>query len=139
MIGSYTTHKRCSFREFQKFNLTTGQPKILSILFKNEGYLQKELAERCHVEPATMTSLLSNMEKKGLIIKKITYGSGGKRARAISLSEKGRDIASKVSKIVDDMEEICFQGFNESDKNLLIHLLNRIQSNLEDFERKELD
>jgi DNA-binding MarR family transcriptional regulator len=131
LISSYSIHKKCSFNEFQKLNLTTGQPKILSILYQQEGYLQKDLAKRCHVEPATMTSLLANMDKKGLIYKKTEYVSGNKRAYAIYLTEKGRDLAIQINRIVDDMEKICFQGFNDDEKKLLITLLNRVQSNLE--------
>lgn len=131
LIGSSSAHKKCSFQEFQQLNLTTGQPKVLSILYQNEGYLQKDLAERCHVEPATMTSLLSNMLKKELIYKKSEYVSGGKRAYAIYLTDYGRDMAVKVNKIIDDKEQLSFQGFNDDDKQLLIDLLNRIQSNLE--------
>lgn len=131
LIGSYAAHKKYSFYEFRKMNLTNGQPKVLSILIQNEGYLQKDLAKRCHVEPATMTSLLSNMDLKGLIYKKATYVSGNKRAYAIYLTEKGRDLAIRVNKIVDDMEEISFQGLNDDEKIQLINLLNRIQSNIE--------
>lgn len=131
LISSYLAHKKCSFQEFQKLDLTTGQPKVLTILYQKEGYLQKDLAMRAHVEPATMTSLLRNMEKKGLIYKEATYVSGGKRANAIYLTEKGREMAIKVNKIVDDMEELSYQGFSDIEKQLLITLLDRIQSNLQ--------
>lgn len=131
LIGCYTAHKRYCFQQFQKLNLTTGQPKVLSILFNNEGYLQKELAQRCHVEPATMTSLLNNMIKKGLIYKNMVYVSGGKRAYAIYLTKDGYDMALKVNKIIEDTEVISYQDFNNKDKQLLMDLLKRIQSNLE--------
>lgn len=78
-----------------------------------------------------MTSILHKMVEKGLIYKKQESVSGSKRAYAIFLTEQGRDMASKVNKITDDMENISFQGFDDSDKHLLINLLNRIQANLE--------
>lgn len=131
IISTYSAHKKSSFREFQKLNLTTGQPKVLSILHQKEGYLQKDLAKRAHVEPATMTSILNNMEKKGLIYKEVTFVSGGKRANAIFLTEKGREISIKVDKIVDNMEKLSFQGFSDNEKQLIINLLDRIQSNLQ--------
>lgn len=138
LIGCYAAHKRCCFQEFQKLNLTTGQPKVLSILFHNEGYLQKELAARSHVEPATMTSILANMLKKGLIYKEMVFVSGGKRAYSVYLTELGREMAIKVNKIVDNMEELGFQDFSNFDKQFLLELLNRVRTNLEDKERKEL-
>jgi DNA-binding MarR family transcriptional regulator len=117
-------------QEFQKFNLTTGQPKVLAILSQHEGYLQKDLAVRCHVEPATLTSILNNMPDKDLIFRKQEAVSGNKRAYAIYLTDKGHDMAIKVNKIIDDVEEISFQGFDDQDKQLLIQLLNRVEANL---------
>lgn len=131
LINSYTAHKKNSFQEFQKLNLSTGHPKVLTVLYQNEGYLQKDLAKRCHVEPATMTSLLNNMERKELIYREAAYVSGGKRANAIYLTDKGRDLAIKVIKIVDDMEEICFKDFSDKEKRTLMDLLKRIEANLE--------
>ena len=114
-------------------NLTTGQPKVLYILHQKEGYLQKDLAKRAHVEPATMTSILDNMMKKGLIYKEPTLVSGGKRANAIFLTEKGRDMSIKVNKIVDDIEKLSFQGFSDDEKQLLVNLMERVQSNLQNY------
>ncbi len=137
LIGCSAAHKKCSMREFQKLDLTTGQPKVLSILSQKEGYLQKDLAVRCHVEPATMTSILNNMLDKKLIYKKKESVSGGKRAYSIYLTEKGHEMAQKVNQIVDDIEVISYQSFREDEKQLLIHLLNRIQTNLEEKRLRE--
>ena len=131
LIACSAAHKKCSMQEFQKFNLTTGQPKVLALLSQKEGCLQKDLAARCHVEPATMTSILSNMSDKELIFKKQELVSGGKRAYSIYLTEKGHAMAAKVNQIVDDVEDISFRDFDDSEKQLLIRLLNRVQTNLE--------
>lgn len=131
LIGCSAAHKKCNMHKFQKLNLSAGQPKVLSILSKKEGYLQKDLAVRCHVEPATMTSILSKMTERGLIYKNQESVSGSKRAYSIHLTEKGRDMANKVNAIIDEVEAISLQGFDDADKRLLIDLLNRIQTNLE--------
>jgi len=133
LIGCYHTHKKHCFAEFQKLNLSTGQPKVLSILLQNEGFLQKDLAERCHVEPATMTSLLGKLEKDGLIYKKPVYVSGNKRANSIYLTEKGRKLAIKINQIVDEIEEKSYKNFTETEKQLLISFFNRIRYNLENY------
>lgn len=131
LIGCSAAHKKNCMQEFQKLDLSTGQPKVLSVLSQKEGYLQKDLAVRCHVEPATITSILTNMAAKDMIYKKQESVSGGKRAYSIYLTEKGRDLAKQVNKIVESVEAISYQGFDDSEKHLLIHLLNRIQANLE--------
>lgn len=131
LISVSASHKKCSMQEFQNLNLSTGQPKVLSVIYQKEGYLQKELAMRCHVEPATMTSLLYNLVKKDLIFKKQVTVSGGQRASAIYLTASGRVTTDKVNKIVEDVENISFLGFSELEKQLLIDLLNRVRINLE--------
>mgnify|MGYP000868166099 FL=1 len=130
LIASYSTHKNTSMKEFQMLNLTAGQPKVLTILSRKEGYLQKDLAKATHVQPATMSTLLSNMIEKDLVYKKRKSVSGGKRAFAIYLTDRGRLMAKEVNKIVDAMEEASFQGFDESEKEQLIDLLWRVHKNL---------
>lgn len=131
LIASSAAHKKYSMQEFQRLNLSTGQPKVLSILYEKEGYLQKELALLCHVEPATMTSLLNKMIENDMIYKNRELVSGGKRAYSIHLTEKGRELANQVNQIVHNVENISFQGFHESEKLQLIEFLKRIQLNLE--------
>ena len=116
LIGAFAVHKKRSMQEFQKLDLTAGQPKVLSVLSKKEGYLQKDLAEEVHVQPATISNILNNMQDKDMIYKKQEYVSGGKRAFAIYLTDKGRDIAEKVNEIVNDTEELSFHGFNDTEK-----------------------
>lgn len=49
--------------------LTPGQPKVLDYLIYHDGAVQKDIAESCHIEPATITSVLAGMEKSGLIMR----------------------------------------------------------------------
>ena len=51
--------------------LTPGQPKILDYLLHHDGAIQKEIAMFCHIEPASLTTILNGMEKKGLYRAKI--------------------------------------------------------------------
>lgn len=131
LMGVANLHKKYSMRQFNQLNLTTGQPKVLSILSNKEGYLQKDLAKRCHVEPATMTSILKHMESKCLIYKRQESVSGGKRAYSIYLTDEGHILAKKVNEVIHTSEEICFQGISDEEKQQLLCLLNRIQLNLD--------
>ncbi len=130
LIGTTSLQRKTSRQEFQDLDLSDGQPKILAYLISDEGCLQKDLAKRCHVEPATMTALLRKMEQKGLISKNIVYVSGGKRAFGISLTDTGREKAYQSLKVVDKIEEISYRGFTEEEKDTLIALLLRVSNNL---------
>ncbi|MBQ7776763.1 MAG: MarR family transcriptional regulator [Lachnospiraceae bacterium] len=131
LIRTFAAHKKKSRQRFQDLGLTEGQPKVLSILCGMEGCLQKELAEACRVEPATMTSLLKNMEQKGLIYKE-KLQVAGKRAYAIYLTESGKVQANKVLKIVEELEEVSFKGFTSEEKKQFLELFERVKDNLAD-------
>jgi DNA-binding MarR family transcriptional regulator len=130
LISASADHRKLSRQQFQKLNLSDGQPKVLSKLLYHEGCLQKDLAKLCHVEPATMTSLLKNMCEKGYVVKKKEIVSGGKSGFSIHLTEQGRTIAQQVEAIVADMEKISFSGFSASEKEQFLSLFARITDNL---------
>lgn len=130
LIGASTAHEKSCWAQFQKLDLSPGQPKVLSRLRYQEGYLQKELAEYCHVEPATMTALLAKMEKKNLIRKEVTHVSGGKRAYRVYLTDLGRELAKEADDIVDEVEQKSYEGFTEEEKETLLSLLGRVTNNL---------
>lgn len=122
-------HKKHCRQSFQNLGLTEGQPKVLAFLQSMEGCLQKELADLCHVEQATMTSLLKNMEQAGLIEKQKEV-SGGKRVFRVYLTQYGKEMAKKVDGIVKDVEDMCFSGFTEQDKQQFMEMFARISENL---------
>lgn len=131
LIRAHALHLQKSRQEFQKLGLSDGQPKILVHLLSNNGILQKDLSESCGVRPATMTSLLKNMEARDLVVKKDILTSGGKRGNLIFLTDHGRDLAYKVIEIFEKVELICYQGFNDTEKKMLKSLLDRVSKNLE--------
>lgn len=130
LIRTSSMHRKKSRQYFQELELTDGQPKVLSILSKMEGCVQKELAEACRVEPATMTSLLKNMEQTNLIVKEKKQISG-KRAYGIYLTDEGRALADKVEDIVVKMEQVSFAGFTPEEREQFLELFTRIYQNLE--------
>ncbi len=122
-------HKKHCRQSFQDLGLTEGQPKVLAFLQSVEGCLQKELADLCHVEQATMTSLLKNMEQSGLIEKRKEV-SGGKRVFRVYLTQYGKEMAKKVDGIVDSLENICFSGFSKEEKEQFLTMFAKISDNL---------
>ena len=139
LICASSLHCERRRRQFCELNLSDGQPKVLANLLIMEGCIQKELAQRCRVKSATMTSLLQKMERDGLIFKKKEFVSGGKRAYKIFLTEKGREMAEKANRIVERIEEECFFGFSEEEKKKFIELFSRVTKNLDDLEKNMCD
>lgn len=130
LIRTQTHHQQICREAFQKLDLSEGQPKILLSLLRNDGQLQKDLSATCGVMPATMTSLLRVMVKHGLVTKKETRISGGKRGYLVYLTRSGTEAAKKTLDIMNRMEAICCDGFTEEEHRNLLDLLNRMDENL---------
>ena len=109
--------------------LTPGQPKILDYLLYHDGAVQKEIASACHIEPATMTSVLSGMEKKGFILRKNL--NGNRRSIYIYLTDKGRALAKQVESAFRIMEEKALLNFSKDEKEILTAFLMRMSKNIQ--------
>lgn len=108
--------------------LTSGQPKILDYLVFHDGAVQKEIAEACHIEPATITSVLLGMENKGLIIRKNL--NSNRRSLYVYLTEKGKLLAEQIEMQFRAIEEKALSGFGDDEKEILTIFLTRINQNM---------
>jgi DNA-binding MarR family transcriptional regulator len=129
-------HRKVLREQFQKVNLSEGKPKILDFLIQNPGCSQKEIANLCHIEPATTTGVLSLMEKEGLIYR--VRNEKDKRILNVFLTDKGIESQKNLDEIFNKVDNICFEGFNENEKRQVINYLNRINENLRKGE-KDID
>ena len=109
-------------------DLTPGQPKILDYLLYHDCAVQKEIAEACHIEPATITSVLLGMENKGLIVRKNI--NGNRRSLYVCLTDKGKALAKQVELQFETIEEKALLGFSNSEKEMLTAFLTKMNENL---------
>ena len=77
--------------------LSPGQPKILECLLLNGECNQKAIAENCEIEQATVGSILSRMERDGLVCR--SQRDGNRRSLYVSLTPQGRDLAQQMEQI----------------------------------------
>lgn len=111
-------------------DLTLGQPKILDYLSLHDGAVQKEIAEACHIEAATITSILLGMEKKDLIVRKNI--NGNRRNLYVYLTDKGKLLAGQVAFQFGIIEKKALSGFSDEEKEMLTILLTRTKNNMID-------
>ena len=130
LLETQKAHWELSRKGFQKLELTDGQPKILYILLRREGCVQKDLAEVCRIRPSTLTVALERMEKQGFIYKEERRLLGGKRAYGIFLTERGRKKAEQLDAFIETLEEKSLAGFSEEEQDALFSYLARIRENL---------
>lgn len=128
LMSDHLLFQKALLMDIKDTGLTPGQPKVLDYLLFHDGVVQKEIAEVCHIEPATITSVLLGMETGGLIERKNL--NGNRRSLYVYLTEKGRNLAEQVRAKFGTIEERALSGFCEDEKEQLIDLLTRLNHNL---------
>lgn len=109
-------------------NLTIGQPKILDYLKNHNGASQKEIALGCHIEPASLTSVLNRMEEKQIIERKMK--NGNRRTYYIFLTKTGKELQLIVEHLFIQIEDTAFADISESEKNQFMKTFQKIYENI---------
>lgn len=137
LMANHLTFQKFLLTAIKNTELTPGQPKVLDFLRNHNGAVQKEIAEACHIDPATITSVLSGMEKNNLIIRK--KQDGNRRNIYVYLTEKGKEHTEYVEEVFSTIEKKAFVGFETEEKELLNELLIRIYKNINEIKGENFD
>lgn len=117
----YQAQRNYLLPHMQKIGLSPGQPKVLRYLVTNGQAIQREIAEHCGIEAATVSRLLSSMEEKGFVLRGASPGC--KRSCTVTITEKGKNTYSAWEKICIEYEKKVFSSFSEQEKHTLTSLL----------------
>lgn len=128
MLKNQTIFTKLVFEELADLQLSVGQPKVLEYLSEHDGSIQKEIAEACQIEPATVTSLLIRMEKSGLIYRKNKHGD--KRYICVFLTDYGKSVALSVLNAFKEVEALALKNFSERERESFLSFLFRVNENL---------
>lgn len=115
--------------------LTIGQPKVLDYLHDHDGASQTEIARACHIEAATLTSLLNRMEEKQLLVRRTLHGN--RRTYYIFLTPQGQEMTAKVQQMFAQLEQKAFDGLKDKEQAELQRLLDRVYENLRKEKRSQ--
>lgn len=105
-----------------------GQPRILKELRERGTMTQKELADICILDVATMSRTLDRLEQSGLI--KRENNPESRRSWNISLTQDGEEMADKAIEIFNMTDEIFCKGITEEELNTLCEISSKIENNI---------
>jgi DNA-binding MarR family transcriptional regulator len=108
--------------------LTIGQPKVLDYLKDHDGASQKDIAQGCHIEPGTLTTILNRMEETGLVERRML--NGNRRSFFIFMTEKGKKQLNIITKAFSEIEEAAFCDISKEERETLMNLLGRVYKNI---------
>lgn len=129
VIKLYHAQMRKSLR---KIGLYKGQPFILFALHEKDGIAQKELAEKVHIKPASLSVIIRRMEKTEIVERR--GDRDDLRVTRVYLTEKGKIILVKVEEKMKAIQQECFKNFTQEERVLLRRFFIQMSENLSDVE-----
>lgn len=135
LMADHSMLQKALIASIKDTGLTSGQPKVLDYLLEHDGAVQKDIAAACHIEPASLTSILNGMESKHLIERKLQ--NGNRRSSYVFLTKTGREYAKRLEKEFSEIEEKALDGFETEEKEHICELLSRLCENMKSHIFKE--
>ncbi len=122
------SHHKLACTMMRRNGLTAGVPPILDYLHDHNGCIQNELSRNCHLEPATITSILTTMERDGLIERRADPGD--RRVWRVYMTGVGAEADKTLRRTSARIAELCFEGFAPEEIDAALGILARITRNM---------
>jgi len=107
--------------------------RVLAALRKRDGRRMGDLSDTTSIEVSTLTRLVDNMEKSGLVARR--RDAGDARAVALHVTPAGRRLTKRILPIAERYEAVALKGFTASEAELLKRALQRLYDNMDELER----
>ena len=130
LMANHLMLQKQLFNNIKDLKLTLGQPKVLDYLWENNGAMQKDIAKGCHIEPASLSTILNGMEKNDLITRNIDKQS--RRNINIFMTEKGKKVCERIKQEFTEIESKALFYFSEKEIKQLTEYMIKIYHNLEE-------
>lgn len=107
--------------------LLPGQPKVIDFLMSHPASFQREIADGCLIDPATLSPILGKMEFFGLIRR--DKSDENRKNSIVSLTDKGETIGHRMRELFREAEEAACACVSEQDRECLLRCLQTIREN----------
>ena len=116
----------------RKEGVHPGQMKLLSIISKNDGIIQRDLAEVLDMRPSSLTEMVSNLEKNSLISRK--QDENDRRVMHVYLTEEGKKIIESFKQAKDELHDSVFSCLTLDEKEKMLEIVRKVNSSLESLD-----
>jgi DNA-binding MarR family transcriptional regulator len=125
-----TAIERILNKEMAELGITYTQATVIGFLRKNESreICQKDVETSLGLTHPTVSSILSRLEEKGLIM--TTPFSNDRRYKKIFLTDKSMDMADAIQRKIDKISEDAFYGISEDKIEELSAMIKQIVRNI---------
>jgi MarR family transcriptional regulator, transcriptional regulator for hemolysin len=121
-------------RRVRELGLTRSQWWVLTLLFRNDGVTQSELAELLEIERPTLGRLLDRLEAKGWVRRE--HDSRDRRAWRVHLTDAVEPAMRKLRKVASELRSDALAGLSAQERERFIDTLLAVKANLARMEKE---
>lgn len=107
--------------------------RVLAALHEKDGRRMGDLSKTTSIEVSTLTRLVDNMEKSGLVERRRDPGDA--RVVALHVTAAGKRLTRRILPIAERYETVALKGFSTREAEVLRRALGRLYANMEALER----
>jgi DNA-binding MarR family transcriptional regulator len=119
-------------RRIERYGVTLPMYRVLAALWATGDQRLGDLAATTTAELSTLSRLIGEMKRKGLVSRRRSEDNG--RTVAINLTTKGRALAEELMPIAQHFEEVAVRNFAPDEVARIKAVLTTVYSNLDDIE-----
>lgn len=127
-------HHRAVHRAVRGLGIHRGQPPLLHELWKKDGMTQSEIGEQLHVQPSTVSNMVSRMAEAGFVERR--DDPVDHRVSRVYLTEKGSCVRERLLAAERELTYRMIEGLGDEEQETLTQLLMRIRQNLRELHAK---
>lgn len=107
--------------------------RVLAALREKDGRRMGDLSQTTSIEVSTLTRLVDNMEKSGLVERR--RDGADARVVALHVTAAGRRLTKRILPIAERYEQVALKGFSAQEAGLLKAALRRLYENMDGLKR----
>lgn len=120
-------------QKLKRFDISPEQWSLLFRVVERSGLTQKELSESTYKDQANITRTVDRLEKKGLL--KRVQNALDRRSTNLHPTKQAVALVEQIAPISTAYNEELTEGFSPEEREMLIGLLNRVYTNIEQKEK----
>ncbi|MBR2818974.1 MAG: MarR family transcriptional regulator [Reyranella sp.] len=107
--------------------------RVLAALREQDGQRMGDLSSTTSIDVSTLTRLVDNMEKKGLVARQRDPEDA--RAVVLNVTPAGRRLTARILPIAERYEKVALQGFDPAEAEQLKAALRRLYANMDGLKK----
>ena len=110
------------------------QSSALLAIDSQKEISQREIASRLHLQPASVVSLIDELERLKLVLRKPT--NFDRRKYNITLTPSGKELASKIRREASQLENFLREKLGSSEAEKFFQTIENISSYIDQWQEK---